>query len=238
VLMRSAGCAINDFADRGFDPYVARTAQRPLATGHVCPAEAVVVFLTLSTVSFGLVLLMNRLTVLLSLVAILLAASYPFMKRYTDLPQVYLGAAFGWAVPMAYAAQTGELPPDAWLLFAATVSWAVAYDTLYAMMDREDDVRIGMRSTAILFGRADRFVVAAAHALALALVAIVGLRQGLGPWFLAGITLAAGLALYQQYLVRDRSPSACFAAFLNNHWLGAAIFAGIVLDCWLAGWTL
>jgi 4-hydroxybenzoate polyprenyltransferase len=229
VLMRSAGCVINDFADRGFDPHVARTRDRPLAAGRVSPGEALALFAVLCLAAFGLVLLLNRLTVLLSLVAVPLAATYPFMKRYTHLPQVHLGVAFGWSVPMAFAAQTGGWPPpEAWLLLLAVILWAVAYDTLYAMVDRDDDLRVGVKSTAILLGSADRLAVAALHAGVLAILVVVGRRLGLGLPYYAALAVAAGLAAYQQYLVRDRDPAACFKAFLNNNWLGAAVFAGIV----------
>lgn len=228
VLMRSAGCVINDFADRGFDPHVARTRDRPLAAARISPAEALALFAVLCLAAFGLVLLLNRLTVLLSLVAVPLAATYPFMKRYTHLPQVHLGVAFGWSVPMAFTAQTGGWPPpEAWLLLLAVVLWAVAYDTLYAMVDREDDLRVGVKSTAILLGRADRLAVAALHAGLLAILAVVGQRVGLGLPYYVALAVAAGLAAYQQYLARDRDPAACFKAFLNNNWLGAAVFAGI-----------
>jgi len=227
VLMRSAGCTINDFADRDFDPHVARTRERPLARGQVAPREAVALFVVLSLAAFALVLTMNRLTVLLSLVGAALAASYPFMKRYTDLPQVYLGLAFGWAVPMAFAAQTGAVPGIGWLLYLATLLWTVAYDTEYAMVDRADDLRIGVRSTAILFGSADRFAVGALHAAALLVLAVIGAYLRLGPAYYAGLLAAAALAAYQQYLIRAREPAHCFRAFLNNNWFGVAVFAGL-----------
>jgi 4-hydroxybenzoate polyprenyltransferase len=235
VLMRSAGCAINDYADRHFDPYVRRTRERPLAAGRVSPPEALVLFAVLSLLAFGLVLLINPLTVWLSLVGVGLAATYPFIKRFSHLPQLYLGLAFGWAVPMAFAAQTGSVPPVAWLMFTATVIWAVAYDTLYAMVDREDDLRIGVKSTAILFGYHDRAAVALAHATLLGLLGILGLGEGLGAAYFLGLIAAAGLATYQQYLIRTREPEHCFKAFLNNHWLGAVIFAGIWVDSVLEG---
>ena len=230
LLMRSAGCVINDYADRGFDPHVERTRDRPLASGRVSPHEALVLFAVLSLLAFALVLTMNRLTILLSFAGAALAASYPFMKRWTHLPQFYLGAAFGWGIPMAFAAQTGALPADAWLLFAANISWAVAYDTAYAMVDRDDDLRIGVKSTAILFGRADRFLVALFHALTLGLLAWVGARNQLGLTYYTGLATAAGFALYQQGLMRNRSRDGCFRAFLNNNWFGAAVFAGLALD--------
>ncbi|WP_297528641.1 4-hydroxybenzoate octaprenyltransferase [Thiohalobacter sp.] len=230
VLMRSAGCVINDFADRHFDPHVARTRDRPIAAGRVSPREALILFAVLCLLAFGLVLLMNRLTILLSFVAVVLAVVYPFTKRITHLPQVVLGAAFGWAIPMAFAAQTGELPRIAWLLFVVNILWSVAYDTLYAMVDREDDLKIGVKSTAILFGEADRLVVGVLQLLVLLGLSLVGSLAGLGDFYAIGLLVAALLALYQQYLIRDRDPRRCFEAFLNNNWFGAAVFAGIALD--------
>ncbi len=230
VLMRSAGCVINDYADRKLDPQVQRTRDRPLAAGRVSPREALVLFAILALSAFALVLLMNRLTILLSFVGVMLAASYPFMKRWTQLPQFYLGAAFGWGVPMAFAAQTGGVPADAWILFGATLCWAVAYDTAYAMVDRDDDIRIGVKSTAILFGRADRLMIALFHALTLALLVWAGARAGLGLTYYMGLWLAAGLAGRQQWLMRTRSRDGCFRAFLNNNWFGAVVFAGLALD--------
>lgn len=229
VLMRSAGCVINDYADRNFDPHVARTRDRPIATGKVSPKEALILFAVLCLLAFGLVLLMNRLTVLLSLAGAFLAVTYPFMKRYTHLPQVYLGAAFGWAVPMAFAAQTGELPREAWLLFVANVLWATVYDTMYGMVDREDDLKIGVKSTAILFGEADRAIIAIIQVLLLVALAMAGQAAELGGYYYFGLLLAASLAVYQQYLIREREPQACFKAFLNNNWFGAAVFGGILL---------
>lgn len=230
VLMRSAGCVINDYADRDFDPHVARTRNRPIAAGRVSPREALLLFLGLCLTALSLVLLMNSLTVWLSLVGGLLAASYPFMKRYTHLPQVYLGAAFGWAVPMAFAAQTGEVPRAAWLLFLATVLWATAYDTMYGMVDRDEDRKIGVKSTAILFGDADRTIIGIIQFLSLSALALAGQSAGLGGYYYFGLLLAAGLAVYQQFLIRDRQPEQCFKAFLNNNWFGAAVFSGIILE--------
>ncbi len=230
LLMRSAGCVINDYADRNFDPHVRRTRDRPLAAGRVTSREALVLFTALCLVSFLLVLLMNRLTILLSLVGVLLAVSYPFTKRYTHLPQVYLGAAFGWAVPMVFAAQTGTVPAIAWLIFIANILWATVYDTMYAMVDREDDLRIGVKSSAILFGSDDRLIIGLVQVLLLACLILVGLQAGLGPVYFAGLAAATGFALYQQFLIRERRPERCFRAFLNNNWFGAAVFAGIVLD--------
>jgi 4-hydroxybenzoate polyprenyltransferase len=230
VLMRSAGCVINDYADRKFDPHVERTRDRPIAAGRVKPKEALALFAVLCLTAFGLVLLMNRLTIMLSFAGVVLAALYPFMKRFTHLPQVLLGMAFGWAVPMAFAAQTGEVPKVAWLLFVATVLWATAYDTMYSMVDRKDDLKIGVKSTAILFGEADRAIIATIQILLLAALLMVGQTAGLGGYYYFGLLLAAGLALYQQYLIREREPRACFQAFLNNNWFGAAVFTGIFLD--------
>jgi len=230
VLMRSAGCVINDYADRAFDPQVERTRDRPLAAGRVSPREALVLFVVLALSAFTLVLFMNRLTILLSFVGAALTASYPFMKRWTHLPQFYLGAAFGWGVPMAFAAQTGSVPADAWILFGATLCWAVAYDTAYAMVDRNDDIRVGVKSTAILFGSADRLMIALFHGFTLALLAWAGARAGLGLTYYMGLLLAAGLALYQQWLMRARDRDGCFRAFLNNNWFGVAVFVGLVLE--------
>jgi 4-hydroxybenzoate polyprenyltransferase len=230
VLMRSAGCAINDYADRAIDPHVRRTRERPVAAGRVAPWEAVLVAAVLSFIAFMLVVLMlDWLTVQLAVIGGFLAASYPFLKRWTSLPQFYLGAAFGWSVPMAFAAQTGAVPTIAWMIFAAVVLWAVAYDTMYAMVDREDDLRIGVKSTAILFGRFDRAVIGLCQAGVLALLLLVGERAGLAGWYLGGVTVAGALAAWQQVLIRDRQPQACFRAFLNNNLFGLAIYGGIAL---------
>ena len=229
VLMRAAGCVINDYADRDFDAHVTRTRDRPLAVGEVTPHQALLLFVTLCLLAFGLVLTLNLLTVQLSFVGVLLAASYPFVKRYSYLPQIYLGAAFGWAVPMAFAAQLGHVPRVAWLLFLATVLWATAYDTMYAMVDRDDDLKIGVKSTAILFGDADRLLIGLLQLLVLVALLLVGQQQALGGYYSLGLLLAGGLAGYQQYLIRGREHSHCFRAFLNNNWFGGAIFAGILL---------
>jgi 4-hydroxybenzoate polyprenyltransferase len=228
VLMRSAGCAVNDFADREIDPRVERTRMRPLATGQVTPLEAVAIFVTLSLAAFSLVLLTNRLTILLSLAGAALAASYPFMKRFHHLPQVHLGMAFGWAVPMAFAAQTGEVPKVGWLLFVATVLWTTSYDTLYAMADRRDDLRIGVKSSAILFGDADRLIIGIIQIMFLLAMLLVGRQLSLSAWYYAGLAVAAGLSAYQQLLILHRVPEYCFRAFLENNWVGAAIFAGLL----------
>jgi 4-hydroxybenzoate polyprenyltransferase len=228
--MRSAGCAINDYADRFVDSHVARTRGRPLATGLVSPQEAVGVFLVLSLVSFGLVLLLDWQTVALSVVGLGLAIIYPFMKRYTHLPQLFLGAAFGWAVPMAFTAVTGQVSEAGWLLFAATVLWALIYDTQYAMVDREDDLKIGVKSSAILFGRFDRLAIGVFEVTLLILLAYIGHLAELGTWFYAGLAVSGGLAVYHLYLIRNREPTACFKAFLHNNYSGMAIFLGLVLD--------
>lgn len=230
VFMRAAGCAINDFADRDFDPHVKRTTQRPLARGAIEPWEAVMVFVVLALLSFGLVLLTNRLTVLLSVPAVIIAASYPFMKRWTHLPQLHLGVAFGWAIPMAYAAETGSLPPECWLLFIANIFWATVYDTMYAMVDRDDDLKIGVKSTAVLFGDTDRVIIGILQFCFLATLILAGHRAGLGHWYVLGVLGAGILSAYQQFLIRNRERMPCFKAFLNNNWLGAVVFAGIVVD--------
>ena len=234
VLMRSAGCVINDYADRDFDPHVARTQTRPIPAGKVTPREALVLFVVLCLMAFMLVLTMNWLTIGLSLVGAVLAGIYPFMKRYTYLPQVFLGLAFGWAIPMAFAAQTGEVPVVAWLLLTATVLWATAYDSMYAMVDIEDDLKIGVKSTAILFGDADRIIIGSIQVMFLLTMWVVGNKLALGLLYFLGLLAAAGLGVYQQWLIRDRSQEGCFKAFLNNHWFGAVIFAGLVLNYWFA----
>ncbi len=227
-LMRSAGCVINDYADRNLDPHVARTRERPLAAGRVTPREALTLFVVLCLTAFALVLTLNRLTLMLSLVALPLAASYPFMKRFTYLPQVHLGVAFGWAVPMAFAAQTNGVPAVAWLILIGVVLWAVAYDTMYAMVDREDDIYVGVKSTAILFGELDRVMIGIVQLCFFVVMLLLGQQLGLGIYYYLSLVAAGGLAIYQQYLIRDRVPSACFKAFLNNNWLGAVIFLGLV----------
>lgn len=229
VLMRSAGCVVNDLADREFDPHVERTRNRPLAAGRVTSTEALRLFVVLCLMAFGLVMQINTLTVLLALPAVLLAASYPFAKRYHSLPQAHLGLAFSWGIPMAFTALDRTVP---WalcgLLMLATVLWAIAYDTFYAMVDRDDDLRIGVKSSAILFGRYDRLATALLQAAALGTLWLAG--GLLGAWYDAGLLVAAVLAGYQQWLIRDRDPARCFQAFLNNHWFGAAVFAGLLLE--------
>jgi 4-hydroxybenzoate polyprenyltransferase len=229
-LMRSAGCVINDFADRDLDPHVRRTRDRPLAARRVSPREALGLFAALCLAAFALVLLLGPLVIALSVVGALLAAAYPFMKRYTHLPQVHLGAAFGWAVPMAFAAVTGTIPPVAWLLYVGVVVWAVVYDTMYAMVDREDDLRIGVKSTAILFGEHDRLLIGILQATLVLILVLVGGQLDLGVAYLAGVGAAAALFVWQQALIRERGPEGCFRAFLNNNWVGFAVFAGMVVD--------
>jgi 4-hydroxybenzoate polyprenyltransferase len=228
VLMRSAGCAINDFADRHIDPFVERTRHRPLATGRVTPAEALAVAAALAFAAFLLVLQLNRLTVLLSVPAALLAATYPFTKRFFPFPQAYLGVAFGFGIPMAYAAHTESVPLVAWVLLAANVCWSIAYDTEYAMVDRPDDLKLGIKTSAITLGRYDVAGVMAAHGAFLAIMAGVGSTLELGWAYNLGLATAAGLAAYQYFLIRDRDRQRCFQAFLHNNWVGAAIFVGIV----------
>ena len=235
VLMRSAGCAINDWADRDFDREVERTRNRPLAAGRIRPWEALVVAAALALAAFALVLFLNRLTILLSLAALAIAAVYPFLKRFFDLPQAWLGIAFGFGIPMAFAAQQDQVPPLAWALLAANVFWTIAYDTEYAMVDREDDARIGIRTSALLFGRHDVAAVMASHVVFLGGMIAIGSWQRYGPAYFAGIVVASLLAAWQFRLIRDRSRQGCFKAFLHNNWIGAAIFAGIALDRYLAG---
>ncbi|WP_373386928.1 4-hydroxybenzoate octaprenyltransferase [Pseudomonas alcaligenes] len=231
LFMRAAGCVINDYADRHFDGHVARTKARPLADGRISPREALVLFAVLVALSFVLVLFTNLTTILLSFGGLALAACYPFMKRYTYYPQVVLGAAFSWGMPMAFSAVTGQLPPpEAWLLYIANLLWTVAYDTYYAMTDREDDLKIGVKSTAILFGEADRLIILALQGLALLCLAMAGVRFSLGIWFLLGLLGAAACFAWEFWSTRGREPQACFAAFLHNHWAGLAILLGIVLD--------
>jgi len=229
-LMRSAGCVINDFADRDFDPHVRRTRNRPLAAGRVSPREALALFAGLCLAAFILVLFTNALTIGLAFVGAALAAAYPFAKRYTHLPQVVLGAAFGWSVPMAWAAQAGHVPPEGWLLFIANLLWTTAYDTMYGMADREEDLKIGVKSTAILFGELDRFWIGVLQAAAVIALFLLGLKLQLGAFYYMGITVAAGLGAWHQLLIEDRDPRRCFEAFLHNNWFGFAIFIGIVLD--------
>ncbi|MGB9430557.1 MAG: 4-hydroxybenzoate octaprenyltransferase [Gammaproteobacteria bacterium] len=228
-VMRSAGCIMNDFADRNFDPHVHRTHDRPLATREVNVWEALVLFVILCLIALGLVLLLNRLTLELAVIGAVLVLTYPFMKRYTYLPQPYLGMAFGWGIPMAYAAVTGSVPTVAWLIFIANIIWSTVYDTMYAMVDRRDDLRIGVKSTAILFGDLDRAIIAVLQVLLLADLALVGYRTGMSAVYYVGLAFALLFSIYQQVLIRRRNPQRCFLAFMNNNWLGAAVFAGILL---------
>jgi 4-hydroxybenzoate polyprenyltransferase len=237
ILMRSAGCAINDYADRHIDGKVKRTQNRPLASGKITEKETLIVFTTLSLIAFGLVLLMNKLTILMSFVGIALAVSYPFMKRYHYLPQIHLGAAFGWAAPMAYTAQANEVTTLTWLIFLATILWATAYDTMYAMVDYDDDIKIGVKSTAILFGNQDKLIIGLIQALLIFNLLLIGHRAGLGIFYYLGVAVASLLAIYQQYLIKDRNPALCFKAFLNNNWFGLALFIGVFLDYQFASTT-
>jgi len=230
VLMRSAGCALNDFADRKFDAQVERTRDRPLAAGLIRPWEALVIAAVLALCAFAVVLQMNALTIKLSFAALAIAVIYPFTKRFFWMPQAWLGIAFGFGIPMAYAAQLDMVPPVAWALLGANVLWTIAYDTEYAMVDRDDDVKLGIRTSAILFGRFDVAVVMACYALFLAAMAGIGVWQRYGAPYYAGIAVAACIAAYHYRLIRARTREGCFKAFLHNNWIGAAIFAGIAID--------
>jgi 4-hydroxybenzoate polyprenyltransferase len=227
-IMRSAGCAINDYADRHIDLHVARTRERPLTSGKISPKEALIVFVVLSLLAFLLVLTLNTFTIYLSFGGILLAASYPFMKRYHYLPQVHLGATFGWAVPMAYAAQSGGVDRIAWLLYTAAILWIVVYDTIYAMVDREDDLKIGVKSTAILFGEADRVIIGIIQLLFYLTLWLIGQELGLSMPYYLGLLVAILLSAYEQAMIFYRVPAFCFQAFLHNHWVGAVVFFGIM----------
>ncbi len=230
ILMRSAGCVINDYADRDIDKLVERTRQRPITSGQISKREALILFAVLIGCALSLVIMLNPLTIALSVAGALLAASYPFSKRFTQLPQAWLGAAFGWAVPMAFAAQTGHLDARLWLLFAATLIWAVVYDTMYAMVDREDDLKIGVKSSAILFGQYDRLIIGLLQLAMLGLLLAAGFAFTLGNSYYLGLGIASGLGIYHQWLIRDRNPQQCFKAFLHNQWLGLAVFLGILTD--------
>ena len=228
-IMRSAGCVLNDYVDRNIDPYVERTRNRPIASGAVAPTEALTLFVALGLIAIGLATMLNRPAQLLAIVAAGLTIAYPFIKRFVSIPQFILGAAFGWAVPMVFAAQTGAVPQLAWVVFGAALIWAVIYDTFYAMVDREDDRKLGVKSTALLFGDADLFVVGGLQLIMLLALIFVGLRAELGLWYYLSVAVAAGLMAWHQWLARDRQPAGCFAAFLNNHYIGLVIFIGIVL---------
>jgi 4-hydroxybenzoate polyprenyltransferase len=229
LLMRSAGCIINDYADRDLDPFVKRTKDRPLAARRVSPNEALFLFAAVALVAVGLVVTLNPLAQLLAVAGAILAVTYPFMKRVFPLPQFYLGAAFGIAVPMAFAAQTGEVPRLGWVLFLATLVWAGVYDTLYAMVDREDDAKLGIRSTAILFADADRFIIGVMQLMVLGALFLIGRDLEFGRWYWAGLAAGALLFVWQQWLIRKREPERCFQAFNNNHYFGMVVFIGILL---------
>ncbi|PPD34311.1 MAG: 4-hydroxybenzoate octaprenyltransferase [Methylomonas sp.] len=228
VLMRAAGCVINDYADKDFDPHVDRCKLRPIAAGKVSPKEALIVFAVLCLTAFALVLLMNWYTIGLSFIGAFLAASYPFMKRFTHLPQAYLGAAFGFAVPMSFAAQTNQIPLVGWILYLAVLLWALVYDTMYAMVDIEDDLKIGVKSTAILFGRRVREITASLQVIILALLISVGMLQQLHWPYYLGLAAAAGFSVYQQKLIFHFHKPDCFKAFLNNNWFGLVVFVGLL----------
>lgn len=230
ALMRSAGCAINDYADRDFDRHVKRTVDRPVTSGRIKAWEAVMVAAVLAIVSFLLILPLNTLTKQLSVVAVIVAGTYPYFKRFFAIPQAYLGIAFGFGIPMAFAAIQGQVPAVAWWLLVANVFWAVAYDTEYAMVDRDDDLKIGMRTSAITFGRYDVAAVMLCYGVALSIDLVCGWLLGLRWWFVGGVVVAAGMALYHYTLIRNRDRMRCFAAFRHNNWLGAALFAGVALD--------
>lgn len=229
-VMRAAGCIINDYADRKYDPQVTRTRERPLATGEVSVVEAAILFVILGLVALGLVLLLNTLCVELAVVGLALAVSYPFMKRYTYLPQPYLGLAFGWGIPMAFAAAQGTVPDVAWLIFIANILWSTVYDTQYAMVDRADDLKIGIKSTAILFGSMDKQIIGVLQMLLMGNLVMIGSRMQLDAAYYVGLGFAACFALWQQHLIRRREPAKCFEAFLNNNWFGVSVFSGIVLN--------
>ena len=229
-LMRAAGCVVNDYADRKFDGHVKRTANRPLPSGAVTENEARGLFIILVLLAFALVLTLNLMTILLSVAALGLAWIYPFMKRYTHLPQVVLGAAFGWSIPMAFAAVSESVPLSCWIMFFANILWAVAYDTEYAMVDRDDDVKIGIKSTAILFGRHDKLIIGILQVLVMAMMAAVGWLNGLGWIYYATVLVAGALFVYQQVLIANRERDACFKAFLNNNYVGLVLFLGLAVS--------
>mgnify|MGYP001377229257 CR=1 FL=1 len=237
ILMRSAGCVINDCADRRFDPHVERTRDRPLATGIVSVREALALAAALALVAFVLVLQLNGLTVMLSFAALAITVIYPFLKRFFVFPQAWLGVAFSFSIPMAYAAQLAYIPHAAWMLMGGTFFWILAYDTEYAMVDRDDDRKLGLKSSAILLGRFDVAGIMIAHALFLAILTVIGRWQRLEAWYFAGLAVAAGLVLYQYWLIRGRDRTRCFRAFRNNNWVGLAVFAGLALDLhFSSGW--
>jgi 4-hydroxybenzoate polyprenyltransferase len=230
VLMRSAGCAINDYADRSFDPHVARTKNRPLAAGRISTLEALVLFAVLALAALVLALQLNRLTLLYAVAGAFLAVTYPFIKRFLSVPQMYLGVTFGWGIPMAFCAQIESVPRVAWLILLANVLWVTVYDTIYAMVDREDDLKIGVRSTAILFGDSDRHIIAVLQAMTLASLYLVGRIIRADGWFNAGLVAGALFFIYQLWLIRDRDRASCFKAFLNNNYFGMSVFIGLALE--------
>jgi 4-hydroxybenzoate polyprenyltransferase len=229
VLMRSAGCAVNDYADRSFDPHVARTAGRPLAQGRITTTEALILFAVLALASLALVLQMNKYTLLMAVVGAFLAVTYPFVKRFLSVPQLYLGAAFGWGIPMAFAAQLDHVPRVAWLFVIANMLWVTVYDTMYAMVDREDDLKIGVRSTAILFGDSERHILAVLQALTLLALYLAGRLLNMSGWYFAGLAAGALCFIRQLWLIRNRDRDACFRAFLESHYFGMSVFIGILL---------
>ncbi|ABR88736.1 4-hydroxybenzoate octaprenyltransferase [Janthinobacterium sp. Marseille] len=230
VLMRSAGCAVNDYADRDFDKHVQRTVDRPITSGKIKPYEALLVALVLTLLAFALIWPLNTLTKQLSIAAVIIAATYPYFKRFFAIPQAYLGIAFGFGIPMGFAAVQNTVPAAAWWLLVANVFWSVAYDTEYAMVDREDDLKLGMKTSAITFGRYDVAIIMFCYAMTLGIIGIVGWQFGLRIWFVAGLLLAAVCAAYHYTLIRSRERAGCFAAFNHNNWLGGAIFGGVALD--------
>jgi 4-hydroxybenzoate polyprenyltransferase len=232
-LMRSSGCAINDYADRHIDKHVKRTRERPLTSGKVSERETIWVAVVLALLAFALILPLNPLTWLLAFPALFLAASYPFTKRFFAIPQAYLGISFGFGIPMAFAAQLGHVPPVAWVLLTANVFWSIAYDTEYAMVDRDDDIHLGIHSSALLFGKYDVAAVMVCYAITLALLAAAGWMAGLGWAYYAGLLVAAGIAAYHYTLIRNRGRETCFKAFLHNNWLGAVVFLGLVAGYWI-----
>ncbi len=229
VVMRAAGCVLNDFADRNIDPYVERTRYRPIPSGAVAPLEALALFVALGLVAIGLASMLNRPAQLLAIIGAALTIVYPFVKRFISVPQFFLGAAFGWAVPMVFAAQTGHTPQLAWLLFFVALVWATVYDTFYAMVDRDDDLKIGVKSTAILFGELDLFAIGTLQAIMLFGLILAGNMAGLGPWYYAAVVAVAGQMAWHQWLARKRDRQGCFRAFLHNHWIGLTVFVGILL---------
>jgi 4-hydroxybenzoate polyprenyltransferase len=230
LVTRSAGCVINDYADRKFDPEVERTKDRPLAAGRVAPAEALLLFFVLGLAAIWIALQLDSYAHLFAVAGAVLVVTYPWLKRVVHIPQFYLGVAFGWSIPMAFAAQTGEVPRIAWLLLAAVVLWAAVYDTMYAMVDREDDARIGVKSTAILFGEADRFIIAVMMGMMILALWLAGREIGLGAWYGGGLVAAVILFIHELWLIRRREPNACFRAFNNNHYVGMVVFVGLALD--------